>query len=137
MQDKNLPDVKKRLLALADHVGRKGIRGLAAFLEIPDSTLYGWVSRGEIADVAPIIKKLPNARVSWLESGEGEMLRDAPHPPPTAPDPIPTLTPEQQMLLRAAKGLGFADMVKLTSYALELHDPDYLKTLPASKAANE
>ena len=75
MQDKNHSKTKKILLDLAQLVNRKGIRGLALHLETPESTLYGWILRDKIADPSVILKKIPNARLEWLETGEGEMIR--------------------------------------------------------------
>ena len=62
------------LLEIASHVGVKGIRGLAIFLEVPESNLYSWISRDSIGDKSVILKKIPNARIEWLETGEGEIF---------------------------------------------------------------
>lgn len=91
MQDKNHAKVKKILLALSSHVGVKGIRGLAAYLEVPESNLYSWINRNSIGDTGAILKKIPNARIEFLETGEGEMFKDGKgegegpyrHPDPT------------------------------------------------------
>jgi len=74
MQDKNRSSAKTRLLELASFSKVKGIRGLANYLGVPDSSLYSWISRDSIGDKSAILKKIPNVRIEWLESGEGEMF---------------------------------------------------------------
>ncbi len=106
MQDNNLPKVKERLIQLSLLVEKKGIRGLAEFLNVPEGTLYGWVARDKIGDTAAIIKKIPNARFEWLETGTGPMLTSStahldglPHPssrgmaPANSPLPPPRVDP--------------------------------------------
>ena len=80
MQENNQTDVKKILLDLADHLGAKGIRGLANALGENESKLYAWINRGTIGDQAAIIKKCPTIRTQWLETGQGEMFDAAPEP---------------------------------------------------------
>lgn len=74
MQDKNISKTKKILLALALYVKVKGIRGLAKYLDINESSLYTWINRDSIGDTGAIAKKIPNVRIEWLETGEGEMF---------------------------------------------------------------
>jgi hypothetical protein len=84
MQDKKYSKVKYILLELAAHVKVKGVTGLAEYLEVPKNNLYSWIQREKIADIAAIIKKIPNARIEWLETGEGDMFTDmvaSPAPP--------------------------------------------------------
>ena len=64
MQENNQTNVKKILLDLADHLGAKGIRGLASALGENESKLYAWINRGTIGDQAAIIKKCPTIRTS-------------------------------------------------------------------------
>lgn len=75
MQEKNITKVKKILLALAEYLGVKGIRGLAECLGLPDNNLYAWIKRDSIGDIGSILGKCPNISKEWLETGEGEMMQ--------------------------------------------------------------
>lgn len=76
MQEKNIPYVKNILLALASHVKVKGIRGIANYLGMPESSLYSWISRNKIGDTTAILRKIPNARIEWIETGKGDMFQE-------------------------------------------------------------
>jgi hypothetical protein len=75
MQDKIATDVKTRLIALAEAVNVKGIRGLAAYLGMKEGTLYAWVNRGSIGDITTIVQKIPYVNIDFLLSGTGPVLR--------------------------------------------------------------
>ena len=75
MQDKNLVNIKKILLELADYLKVKGIRGLAAELGENENKLYGWIKNGSIGDTGSILGKHPNINREWLLTGEGTMLK--------------------------------------------------------------
>lgn len=66
---------KKILLQVAGIMKVKGIRGVAAALNIPEGTVYAWIKRGNIADVGAILSKCPNLNKEWLETGEGPIYR--------------------------------------------------------------
>ena len=76
MQENNCPNIKKILLALADHLNVKGIRGLANALGVKESLLYSWIRNGNIVDTGLILSKCPTINREWLKTGEGEMLQN-------------------------------------------------------------
>lgn len=104
MQEKNIPKTKKILLALAKHVGVRGIRGLAGYLEVPESNLYSWIARDRIGDKAVILKKIPNVKFDWLESFDGEMLVAEADLPYSVTQVHRNLRPEQEQILKKAEG---------------------------------
>jgi len=75
-QQKNNHMVKTILLRLAAHCNVVGLKGLALFLGVSDSKLYGWVRNGNIADTGVILTKCPEINYEWLKTGKGPMLLD-------------------------------------------------------------
>lgn len=74
MQTKKTGLVKNILLNLSDYLDVKGIQGVADFLEVRPTKLYGWIRNGKIADPWLILTKLPDINPQWLESGDGPMI---------------------------------------------------------------
>lgn len=69
MHEKNSQMVKKILLALAEKKNLKGLKGVAAYIGVPETTVYGWVRNGNIADTGPILAMFPDVDLEWLRSG--------------------------------------------------------------------
>lgn len=69
MHGKNSQMVKKVLLALADKKNLKGLKGVAAYIGVPETTVYGWVRNGNIADTGPILAMFPDVNLEWLRTG--------------------------------------------------------------------
>ena len=74
MQDKNKAAVKNILLAIAEHKKVDKLRGLTQLLQINERTLYAWIKRGKIGNVASILKIFPYLNIDWLETGKGQMM---------------------------------------------------------------
>lgn len=68
--------VKNLLLNISDYLDVKGIQGVAEFLEVRPTKLYGWIRNGKIADPWLILTKLPDINPQWLDSGHGPMILD-------------------------------------------------------------
>lgn len=77
MQGKNATNVKKILMEIAEYKKVKGIQGLADYLEVKVNRLYAWINRNNIGDTSVLIKKIPNLRIEYLETGEGDMTKGA------------------------------------------------------------
>lgn len=90
MQDNNYPDVKKRLICVANYLKVKGIRGLASELGEKESRLYAWIRNESIVDTGAILTKCPNINIEWLKTGKGEMFGDTTDNP-TVSEPAPPI----------------------------------------------
>lgn len=74
-QDKNRQAVKRILLNLCGLFELKGFKQLAEYIDVPSTTVYGWIKNGNISDTGAILVKNPNINIGWLKTGEGPMLR--------------------------------------------------------------
>ena len=70
MHEKNSQMVKKVLLTLAKKKNLKGLKGVAAYIGVPETTVYGWVRNGNIADTGPILAMFPDVDIEWLRTGQ-------------------------------------------------------------------
>ena len=66
--------MKKVLVDLAKYLNVKGFRGIARYLEVPESRIYSWTKKGKIANTGLILAKNPEINVEWLKTGKGPML---------------------------------------------------------------
>lgn len=74
MQHNKKDLVKKILLALASLYNVKGLKGVAGYLGVPKTQVYGWVRNGNITETGIILAKSPDINREWLKTGEGRML---------------------------------------------------------------
>lgn len=84
--------VKKIFNELIEHYDLVDTDGLCRFLEVKYATLKGWERRGNIADVKPFLFKCQGINVSYLETGKGEMFKQASPAQTIVCDPQPCYT---------------------------------------------
>lgn len=73
--------MKKVLADLAKYLNVKGFRGIARYLEVPESRIYSWTKKGKIANTGLILAKNPEINGEWLRTGKGPMLAAKVAPP--------------------------------------------------------
>lgn len=76
VNEENVNRTKKILKTLCNYLNVDSYRGLARYLKIKPTTVYGWRRNGKIADTGVILAKNPEINPLWLETGQGSITRE-------------------------------------------------------------
>lgn len=115
VQVKNSQMVKNRLLELANYYKVKGLKGLAGYLGVPVTQIYGWVKNGNITDTGIFLAKCPGVNREWLKTGEGPMKPEANNPQSITLDVPGNGSTAGEKLTAAEK----TELLEMTSEVLE------------------
>ncbi len=119
--------MKKVLADLAKYLNVKGFRGIARYLEVPESRIYSWTKKGKIANTGLILAKNPEINGEWLKTGKGPMLAAKVAPPKPRKEKPSLQSDGNGEDFLASPGLTNSPMLTKAAYVLASDHPS--KTL--------